>query len=105
MCVMLLRIVSQFNIWSKIGYFMMENATNNDTMLSLFGAYMDTLEFPFDASDTLSTSRSKAFCLANRTSRFTMKNIRMALMKSLNARGDAVHSTERTTFACIPAIF
>jgi hypothetical protein len=48
LCVMLVRIVSQFNIWSKIGYFMMDNATNNDTMLSSFGAHMDTLGFPFE---------------------------------------------------------
>jgi hypothetical protein len=48
LCTVLVNILSEYNIWSKIGYFMMYNASNNDTMLDAFAVHMETLGIPFD---------------------------------------------------------
>ena len=48
LCSVLIQILSEYNIWSKIGYFMMDNASNNDTMLEAFSLHMEMLGIPFN---------------------------------------------------------
>jgi hypothetical protein len=48
LCTVLLQILSEYNIWTKIRYFVMDNATNNDTMLDAFTEHAETLGIPFN---------------------------------------------------------
>jgi hypothetical protein len=45
---LLVKILSEYGIWNQIGYFMMDNSTNNDSMLDSFAEYLSTLNLNFD---------------------------------------------------------
>jgi hypothetical protein len=48
LCSVLVQILSDYQIWTKVGYVVLDNATNNDTMLGAFARHLETLGMPFD---------------------------------------------------------
>jgi hypothetical protein len=48
LCSVLLQVLSEYQVWTKVGYFVLDNATNNDTMLGAFARHLETLGILFD---------------------------------------------------------
>jgi hypothetical protein len=48
LCSVLVEILSEYQIWTKIGYFVLDNAANNDTMMGGFARHLETLGIPFE---------------------------------------------------------
>jgi hypothetical protein len=48
LCTVLVEILSEYQIWTKLGYFVLDNAANNDTMLESFARHLETLNIPYD---------------------------------------------------------
>jgi hypothetical protein len=48
LCSVLIQILAEYKIWTKVGYFVMDNAANNDTMLGAFTRHLETLGILFN---------------------------------------------------------